>query len=39
MNFESMPELKWPFGYAMAWGIMVLSGVAMVIFFKRKKWL
>jgi len=39
MNFESMPELKWPFGYAMAWGIMAVTGLIMVIFFKRKNWL
>jgi len=39
MNFENMPELKWPFGYAAVLGVMVAMGVGMVVFFKRRKWL
>jgi len=39
MNFEFMPELKWPFGYFAVLGIMVLVALIMVSFFKRKKWL
>ncbi len=39
MNFEAMPELKWPLGYAMVWGIMLAVAVGMTMFFKRKKWL
>lgn len=39
MNFENMPELKWKYGYFGVWGIMFLVLVAMIIFFKRKKWL
>ena len=39
MNFENMPELKWQWGYATVWAvILVVSGV-MVYLFKRKKWL
>jgi len=38
MNFELMPELKWRFGYPMVWGVMLLCVVAMLCFFKRKKW-
>ena len=38
MNFEFMPELKWHYGYPMAWGVMLLCVVAMLWFFKRKKW-
>ncbi len=38
MNFEHMPELKWPYGYAMVWGLMLLCVVIMLWFFKRKKW-
>ncbi len=39
MNFEFMPELKWPFGYFAVLGIMVLIVLAMVLYFKKKKWL
>ena len=39
MNFESMPELAWPYGYTMVWIVMALTGLVMVLFFKRKKWL
>ncbi len=39
MNFEHMPELKWRYGYFLIWGFMIVVGVGMVVFFKRKKWL
>jgi magnesium transporter len=39
MNFEVMPELKWSIGYPFAIGIMVLSSLLFLWYFKRKKWL
>jgi magnesium transporter len=39
MNFENMPELGWTFGYPMALGLMVLSGVLPYLFFKTRGWL
>lgn len=39
MNFEYMPELKWPFGYFGILGLMLLTGLIMILFFKRRKWL
>lgn len=39
MNFEIIPELKWKYGYAGVWGLMILIFIVMIIFFKRKKWL
>ncbi len=39
MNFEYMPELKWPFAYAATLGGMVLVAIGMIIFFKRRHWL
>ena len=38
MNFEHMPELKWRFGYFLVWGVMIVAGLGLVRFFKRKKW-
>lgn len=39
MNFEYIPELKWKYGYAVFWGLMVTIFVVLLIYFKRKKWL
>lgn len=39
MNFENMPELGWEYGYHAAWGLMIIMGVGMFIYFKRQKWL
>lgn len=39
MNFHLMPELKWDFGYPLAIVIMLLSGAAPYLFFKRRGWL
>jgi len=38
MNFEHMPELKWPFGYYLIWGVMITVALSLVSFFKRRKW-
>jgi magnesium transporter len=39
MNFEHMPELGWKLGYPMALGLMVVSAVLPIMYFKRKGWL
>lgn len=39
MNFKYMPELDWRYGYPMVIFIAVTSAVAMLIAFRRKKWL
>lgn len=39
MNFEHMPELKWIHGYPSALTLMVVLGLAELIWFKRKNWL
>jgi magnesium transporter len=39
MNFDQMPELHWFLGYPMAIALMVLSSVALWVFFKRSGWL
>jgi magnesium transporter len=38
-NFVDIPELRWHFGYAMSWGLIVGLTVAQFVFFRRKKWL
>jgi magnesium transporter len=39
MNFKHLPELEWHNGYFMLWGLMILLSVAMIIYFRRKRWL
>jgi magnesium transporter len=39
MNFKIMPELEWHWGYLFAWVIMILIGLSMVFYFKKKKWI
>ena len=39
MNFEYMPELKWEWGYPFVLGIMGLVAGAMLLGFRRRKWL
>ena len=38
MNFHFMPELSWHYGYAYAWGLMILSTVIPVVWFKKRGW-
>jgi magnesium transporter len=38
MNFVHMPELHWMAGYPLALVLMVVSGMAPLIWFKRKGW-
>ena len=39
MNFKFMPELDWPHGYPFALGLMILSALIPLIYFKFKRWL
>jgi magnesium transporter len=39
MNFEFMPELHHKYAYPAWWGVTILLGVGLLIYFKRKKWL
>jgi magnesium transporter len=39
MNFEYMPELHYKGGYPLAWGIMLVVAGALVLFFRRRRWL
>ena len=39
MNFESMPELRWRYGYLMAMGLIVVACSLLYWRFKRARWL
>lgn len=38
MNFENMPELKHPYGYYLVMLVMLFISIAMVLYFKKRKW-
>jgi magnesium transporter len=38
-NFVHMPELKWHYGYAYSWGLIVVTTIVQVVWFRRKNWL
>lgn len=39
MNFSNIPELGWSWSYLVFWIVVLIIGVTMIIYFKRKKWL
>jgi magnesium transporter len=38
-NFRRIPELHWGFGYAWSWGWIIVTTIAQVVYFRRKKWI
>jgi magnesium transporter len=38
MNFRHMPELEWRYGYAWALGLMAITAVGLILYFRRKGW-
>jgi magnesium transporter len=39
MNFDFMPELRWKYGYAAVWGVIMLVCTTLYVRFKRSGWL
>jgi magnesium transporter len=39
MNFQFMPELGWRWSYPGALLIMLGTAIAMLVYFRKKKWL
>ena len=39
MNFHHFPELSWPYGYPMALGLMLASGILPFLYFKWRRWI
>jgi len=39
MNFKYMPELEWRYSYPLFWGMVLVCLCAMLIWFKRNRWL
>jgi magnesium transporter len=39
MNFDVMPELRWRWGYAAVWALMLAVGAGLYAWFRRRDWL
>jgi magnesium transporter len=39
MNFAFMPELEWAYGYPLAIGLMVVSALVPMAYFRKRGWL
>jgi magnesium transporter len=39
MNFDSMPELHWQFGYPMVWGVILTICLVLLRVFRKNEWL
>jgi magnesium transporter len=39
MNFRYMPELGWRLGYPMAMGLIIVSAILPLVWFKRRGWM
>lgn len=39
MNFQNMPELKWPWAYPTLWLVFISIAVSLLIYFRKRKWL
>jgi magnesium transporter len=37
-NFIDIPELRWHYGYAYGWGLIVVTTLAQLWYFRRKQW-
>ena len=38
-NFEHMPELEWRLGYVFSWAVIALSVLALLAFFRWRRWI
>ena len=38
-NFVHTPEYQWRFGYAWSWFLILMTTIAQIVYFRRKRWL
>jgi magnesium transporter len=38
-NFRDIPELHWGFGYAWSWGLIIVTTILQLVYFRRKRWI
>lgn len=38
-NFDNIPELHYKYSYFIMWGVIMITAISMIIYFRKKKWL
>ena len=38
-NLHGSPELRWSHGYWFSWGLIVVTTIAQLVYFRRKRWI
>jgi magnesium transporter len=38
-NFRNIPELRWAWGYGWSWGLIVVTTIIQLWFFRRNRWI
>ncbi len=38
-NFDNIPELRYKYSYFIMWGVILTTAIAMLLYFRRKRWL
>jgi magnesium transporter len=38
MNFKSIPEFDWPYGYAYFWGLTAITTAGLYLYLKKRNW-
>ena len=38
-NFEDIPELRWHYGYAYSWALIIVTTVLQLWYYRRKRWI
>lgn len=39
MNFDNIPELHWHYGYFIVLGVMILTTIGLIVYFRRRGWM
>ncbi len=37
-NFDNIPELHYRYSYFIMWGVILITAISMIIYFKKKRW-
>jgi magnesium transporter len=38
-NLRGVPEFHWRFGYWWSWGLIVVTTIGQIIYYRRKRWI
>ena len=38
-NFQDIPELRWANGYLYSWGLIIVTTIAQLVYFRHRRWI